>query len=71
MKQVTISLPDSFYNSFIEFLKHIPTVTIKEEATENIPDWQKKILDQRRETTKPEDFIPWSEAKKQIIQKMG
>ena len=46
-------------------MKHIPKVTIKDETSENIPDWQKKILDQRRETTKPEDFITWSEAKKQ------
>lgn len=28
---------------------------------------QKKILDYRRKTSKPEDFIPWNEAKKTLI----
>jgi hypothetical protein len=36
--------------------------------TKNIllTDEQKNILDERRATAKPEDFTPWSKAKKQL-----
>ena len=40
-------------------------LTLEEEDI-TVPDWQKQILDQRRETTKPEDFIPWNDAKKKL-----
>jgi hypothetical protein len=65
MKHITVTIPDSFYQSFIDFFKHIPGATIKEETSE-LPNWQKNILDERRAKGKPEDFIPWEEAKQQL-----
>ena len=66
MRQVTISIPDKLYNSFMELFKHIPDLKISETEKIIITERQKKILDQRRKTVKPADFIPWNEAKKQL-----
>ena len=66
MKLVTIGIPDKFYNSVMEVLKKISNVTIAEEEDFSLSASQKNILDERRKTSKPEDFIPWNEAKKQL-----
>ena len=66
MKQVTISIPDKLYNSFIELFKHIPDVKIAESEKIILTESQKKTLDHRRKTAKPDDFIPWEKAKKQL-----
>ena len=69
MRQITISIPDKLYNSFMELFKHIPDLKISESEKDVITEKQKKILDQRRKTALPSDFIPWSEAKKQLRSK--
>lgn len=66
MKQVTISIPDNLYKSFMQLFKHIPEVTISETKEFVVSEEQKKLLDLRRKTSKPGDFIPWQEAKKQL-----
>ena len=66
MKQVTISIPDKLYNSFLELFKHIPEISISEEKRFAVSERQKKIVDHRRKTSKPADFIPWETAKKQL-----
>ena len=30
MRQLTVTIPDSFYETFISFFKHIPEVSINE-----------------------------------------
>lgn len=69
MRQITISIPDKLYNSFMELFKHIPDLKISETEKIVITDKQKKILDQRRKTAQPSDFMPWNEAKKQLRSK--
>lgn len=67
MKQVhlTINVPDSKYNQLIEFLnKNFGEVSVTE--IEDIPDWQKEIVRDRIHNTKPEDYVPWKEARKQL-----
>lgn len=66
MKQVTISIPDKLYNSFLELFKHIPAITIAEEVKVVLSEKQKQVLDNRRKTSRSEDFIPWDTAKKQL-----
>ena len=66
MKQITISIPDKLYNSFMELFKHIPDIKIAATEKFALTEKQKDILDHRRKTAKPEDFIPWKEAKKQL-----
>ncbi len=69
MKLVTIGIPDKMYHSVLESLKKITDITIAEEEDFVLSDSQKEILDNRRKTSSPEDFIPWSEAKKQLKSK--
>jgi hypothetical protein len=38
MKHITISIPECFYSTFIEFFKHIPDVKIESAI---IPEWHK------------------------------
>jgi DNA-binding transcriptional regulator GbsR (MarR family) len=63
MRRLTVTIPDDFYESFISFFKHIPSVFIKEnnENNENIldeiPPWQQEIVLERMKNAKPEDYI--------------
>ena len=68
MKHLTVSIPDSFYNSFIEFLKHIPEVSISDETTTDIPQWHKKVLDQRlaEHLANPDKGTNWDDFEKQL-----
>lgn len=50
MRQLTITIPDDFYETFVSFIKHIPDVSIDEKFTkismidesilDEIPTWQ-------------------------------
>ena len=56
--------------SWISQLQDISTISkLKSIQEENIdiPQWQKDIVLKRIETAKPEDYIPWAEAKTNII----
>ena len=66
MRQITINIPDSFYQVFLDFFKHVPEATVVESFDFAIPEWHKSETLKRIETSKPEDFIPWEEAKKQL-----
>ena len=37
--KVTLNIKDSFYNTFMDFLKHLPEVKIEDEKNA-IPQWQ-------------------------------
>ena len=37
-----------------------------DDDTVSLTDEQKKVLDHRRSSSKPGDYIPWSKAKKQL-----
>lgn len=67
MRQITINIPDSFYQVFLDFFKHVPEATIVETSELHIPDWHKEETLKRLETSKPEDFIPWEEAKRLLF----
>lgn len=68
MKHLIVSVPDSFYNSFIEFLKHIPEVSINDETTTDIPDWHKKVLDHRlaEHLSNPNAGTNWEDFEKEL-----
>lgn len=71
IRQLTISIPESFYNTFMEFFKHIPEAKIVSEETFSIPDWHKEETLRRIQSAKPENFISWKKAKKQLRHKTG
>ena len=71
MKQLTVTIPDSFYDSFVDFFKHIPNVSIEENEIEEVPEWQQKMVLDRIKNSKPEDYIDVDEALKNLKNKYG
>lgn len=66
MKHLSVKIPDSLYQSFLDFFKHIPNVVITEQHEEKIPKWQQKIVLDRIKKEKITDAIPWNEARKSL-----
>lgn len=66
MKQLTVTIPDDFYETFISFFKHIPDVSIDENASNEVPLWQQEMVLERIKNAKPEDYISWEESKKRL-----
>ena len=69
MRQLTVTIPDDFYETFIDFIKHIPNIYIEENTAIEIPIWQQEIVLERLKNAKPEDFISWEEVKKEMDKK--
>jgi hypothetical protein len=64
MKQVTLSVPDEKYSFFIELMHSIDFVSIEDFPP--IPEEHKAIVMERIKDSKPEELIPWEEARKQL-----
>jgi phosphopantothenoylcysteine synthetase/decarboxylase len=69
MRQLTVTIPDSFYETFISFFKHIPDVSIAENATNEVPLWQQEMVLERIKNAKPEDYRSWEDVKKELDKK--
>ncbi len=69
MKQLTVSIPENFYKVFVEFFKHIPDARIEDVEELSIPQWHKEETLKRLKSSKPENFILWAKAKKQLKSK--
>lgn len=64
MTQITLSIPD---NELIFFMKLIEKFNYESVINEfSVTDEMKNLLDERRATSKTDDFIPWNDAKKQL-----
>lgn len=70
MRQLTVTIPDDFYNTFIAFIKHIPEVKINEKDNEFI-EKQDKMVAERVENAKPEDYVDAFESLEKIKNKYG
>jgi len=66
MRQLTVTIPDDFYETFISFFKHIPDVSIDENVENQIPLWQQEMVLERIKNAKPEDYVSWEESKKRL-----
>lgn len=66
MRQLTVTIPDDFYETFISFFKHVPDVSINENVDNEIPLWQQEMVLERIKNSKPEDYISWEESKKRL-----
>jgi hypothetical protein len=71
MRQLTVTIPDDFYETFISFFKHIPDVSINENAVNEVPLWQQEIVLERMKNAKPEDYVDARESLKKIKDKYG
>ena len=63
--KVTLNIKDSFYNTFIDFLKHLPEVKVEDEK-DTIPQWQIDEVINRRNSTPRENYISLEDTKKAL-----
>ncbi len=71
MRQLTVTIPDDFYETFISFFKHVPDVSINESQENEIPLWQQEMVLERMKNAKPEDYVDARESLKKIKNKYG
>ncbi|MHC0444428.1 hypothetical protein ACWA1F_03415 [Flavobacterium sp. 3-218] len=69
MRKLTITISDDFYDTFVNFLKYIPDVSIEESSENEIPLWQQKMVLDRIKNSKPEDYISLEESIKKLDKK--
>ena len=64
MKQITLNIPENELSFFMKLIEkfNYETVVIDMSITQQMKD----VLDERRKTSKKEDFIPWKEVKNKI-----
>lgn len=64
MTQVTLNIPDNEFNFFMKLIEKFNYETEINEF--EFSQQMKDVLDDRRNTSLSDDFIPWEEVKKQI-----
>lgn len=64
MTQITLNIPDSELSFFMKLIEKFNYETVINEFS--VTQEMKNLLDERRATSKTDDFIPWNEAKKQL-----
>jgi hypothetical protein len=64
MTQITLNIPDNELSFFMKLIEKFNYETVINEFS--VTDEMKNLLDERRATSKADDFIPWNEAKKQL-----
>lgn len=64
MTQITLNIPDSELSFFMKLIEKFNYETVINEFS--VTEEMKNLLDERRATSKTDDFIPWNEAKKQL-----
>ncbi|POY39905.1 hypothetical protein C3L50_08725 [Flavobacterium alvei] len=72
MRQLTITIPDDFYPTFMEYLKDKPEVSVDEEFEyfdKTVPQWQQDLVLDRIKNSKPEDYRSWEDVKKDLDKK--
>lgn len=64
MTQITLNIPDNELSFFMKLIEKFNYETSINDFT--ITQDMKDLLDERRNTSKNDEFIPWEEVKKQI-----
>lgn len=64
MKEITLKIPDKKLGFFMELVKQLGLEVTNDDFV--IPEEHKAIVRERLKNTKPEDYIPWDEARKQL-----
>lgn len=71
MKQVTLNIPDEYYESFLTYLKETPSISIENESENGVPKWQQELVLNRIKNSKPEDYIDANVALQKLKMKYG
>jgi len=69
MTQITLNIPDNELSFFMQLIEKFNYETVINEFS--VTEEMKNLLDERRSTSKVEDFLPWNEAKKKLRFKSG
>jgi len=69
MTQITLNIPDNELSFFMQLIEKFNYETVINEFS--VSEEMKNLLDERRSTSKEDDFLPWNEAKKQLRFKSG
>lgn len=69
MTQITLNIPDNELSFFMQLIEKFNYETVINEFS--VTEEMKNLLDERRSTSKVEDFLQWNEAKKQLRFKSG
>ena len=64
MKKITLKVPDQKVDFVMQLIEQLGLETSAE--LEEIPEEHKAIVRERIKTSKPEDLIPWEEARKKF-----
>jgi hypothetical protein len=64
MTQITLNIPDNELSFFMKLIEKFNYKTVINQFS--ITEEMKNLLDERRATSKTDDFIPWNDAKKQL-----
>jgi hypothetical protein len=64
MTQITLNIPDNELTFFMKLIEKFNYETVVDEIY--LTDEMKNLLDERRATSKTDDFIPWNDAKKKL-----
>ena len=64
MTQITLNIPDHEVSFFMKLIEKFNYETVINEFS--LSQEMEKLLDERRATSKADDFIPWDDAKKQL-----
>ena len=69
MTQITLNIPDNELSFFMQLIEKFNYETVINEFS--VTEEMKNLLDERRATSKADDFIPWNDVKKQLRFKSG
>ena len=64
MTQITLNIPDNELTFFMKLIEKFNYETVINDFS--LTPEMKNLLDERRSTSKTNDFIPWNDAKKQL-----
>jgi hypothetical protein len=64
MKEIILKIPDQKVDSVLELIEQLGLEVSSEDM--DIPEEHKATVRERIKTAKPEDMVPWEEARKQF-----
>lgn len=65
MTQITLNIPDNELGFFMKLIEKFNYEPLINDFSMN--EEMKSLLDERRATSKKEDFVSWEDVKKQIV----
>ncbi|MBX7096026.1 MAG: hypothetical protein K1X56_14995 [Flavobacteriales bacterium] len=78
MARYTLTIPESKTEQVLAYLKSLRGVKVEEAVDQQeeqedlfVPEWHKEIVLNRMKNTKPEEYVEWNKADKQLKKELG